>query len=254
MLHLRWLVLLLCAVLALPGRTQPVLRIGWDDYPPYQMASEGERQGIDMDIIRLALRQAGYAADFVRLPWSRQLLLARTGELDIVMSASPSPERNAYAQWSRAYRPEKVALLALPGRREPVGALRELIGRPVRIGLIRDSFYGGEYESLRTRADFQALLEFTPANEVNLRKLYAGRIHYLIDDPVTMAYRVRAGGGAPLRGVLVLADAPVHFLISRRTVARHPALPGRLDKALARMQRRGQIGAIFSLYGTPLPH
>ena len=250
----RWIGFLLCAFAAWAAQAQaqtagaPVT-VGWDDYPPYQMGPDARRPGIDLDIARAALQAAGYRVTFVKLPWARQLKMLESGALDMALSASKSAEREKYAAWTMPYRPESAALMALHSNTATVGSLKELIGHKVRIGLIRDTSYPGEYAQLLAEPQFRSLLEFTNINLQNLEKLRAGRIDYLIDDPATVQYLAHSNPGAPVRVVLEIMNEGSHFMLSQKTLARDKQLLGRLNTALAAMKKSGAMQKIFKAYG-----
>lgn len=244
--------LLVC--IALFGATQlaaaPItISVGWDDYPPYQIRDSGEQRGIDMDIIATALAHAGYSVSFKKLPWSRQLLMNKTGELDIVMNASQSPERAEYASWTIGYRPERSALMTRTDNHADYKSLAALIGKPVRIGAIRDSVYPGEYNDYLRQPEFKKLLDFTPSNLANLKKLFAGHLDYIIDDPVTIQNQAKANFGRDVRIVLELMNAPTFFMVSKQTLTRHPELLPALNNSLANIVAKGTTQKIFLAYG-----
>jgi ABC-type amino acid transport substrate-binding protein len=213
------------------------------------MAAGNEVIGIDADIVRTALNKAGYPVCFLQLPWERQLFMARHGELDIVMDASKSPERDAFAGWSRSYRSERVALMSLEDPRLKVTSLSQLLAREGNIGLIRGSVYNGEFETLRKHPAFAARLEFTPQNEQNLQKLRVKRIQYLIDDPVTIQYLAGQVIGPKVVLAYEISSDPVYFLISRKTLIRHPEFLARFDAALQDMEKHGEMARILAKYG-----
>jgi polar amino acid transport system substrate-binding protein len=247
---LRWIVLLwgLWGGVTVHAAVRMV-SVGWDDYPPYQMATAGEQQGIDMDIVRSALERAGYQVNFIKLPWARQLLMLKNGNLALSMSASKSEERARYAVWSNVYRSEGAALIGLQSNPATITSLKQLRGQNIKIGLIRDSSYPGEYESLLVDPQFRQLLEFTTINLQNLAKLRRGRINYLIDDPVTIQYQAKMNPGPDVRVMLEIANEGSHFMVSKNFVAGEPAFIGRLNDSLDTLKRDGTIKRIFSKYG-----
>ncbi|MBC7918512.1 MAG: amino acid ABC transporter substrate-binding protein [Rhodoferax sp.] len=246
----RWIVVLACALASLPARAESgTISVGWDDYPPYQIGPEAERRGIDLDVVQAALKAAGYDVRFVKLPWARQLKMLEAGALEMAMSASVSPERAKYAAWSNPYRTERAALMALQSNAAQVRSLKQLLGGKQRIGLIRDTSYPGEYDTLLANPEFRKLLEFTNVNLQNLEKLRAGRIDYVIDDPVTIEYLAHTSPGAKVRVVLEIMNEGSHFMVSKKFLARNSTFLERLNSALAAMKKSGATQKIFKAYG-----
>lgn len=225
------------------------ISVGWDVYPPYQISTSGSQRGIDMDIITAALDGAGYRVSFQQLPWSRQLLMSKTGELDVVMNASQSADREEYASWSIGYRPERAALITRTSNTARISHLSQLIGQNIRIGAIRDSVYPGEYDEYLAKPAFQQLLEFTPSNLANLKKLYAGHLDYIIDDPVTIQHQASKQFGKSVRIVFELLNSPTFFMVSKQTLARQPDFLAKLNASIAAMQAKGTTKKIFLAYG-----
>lgn len=58
----------------------PVLRIGCDVYPPYNMTgADGKPTGIDIDLAREALHRMGYEPEFINIDWENKKALLEDG-------------------------------------------------------------------------------------------------------------------------------------------------------------------------------
>jgi polar amino acid transport system substrate-binding protein len=219
------------------------LRVAWDDYPPYQMGGrqDAQPQGLDIELGNAVLRQAGITPQWQRMPWARQLLSLQDGSLDLMISASTSREREDYALWTLPYRAEDAALMAQRESAQPPRSLRELLGKPVRIGMIRGTSYPGEFESLLREAAFQRQITPVRHNEQGLRMLREGRLDYLIDDPVALRYLAQQDGGPPLQLLLWVYRGASRLMLSKRSEARHPGLLAALDQAILELRSSGQL-------------
>jgi ABC-type amino acid transport substrate-binding protein len=85
----------------------------------------------------------------------------------------------------------------------------------------------------------------------NLTKLRLGRIHYLIDDPVTIQYQAHTTPGPDVRVVLEIQNEGSHFMVSKKYVAGDKPFVERLNAALRTMKDQGAMQRIFSKYGIP---
>jgi polar amino acid transport system substrate-binding protein len=217
------------------------LRVGWDDYPPYQMGKPDQPEGLDIELGNAVLRQAGIRPQWQRMPWARQLLSLQDGSLDLMVSASTSKEREAYALWTQAYRPEDAALVALRAPARPPASLRDLLGKPLRIGMIRGTSYPGEFETLLREPAFQRQIKPVRHNEQGLRMLREGRLDFLIDDPVALQYLAQREGGAALQIVLWVYKGASRLMLSKRSEASHPGLLAALDQAIVQLRASGQL-------------
>lgn len=179
------------------------LRVAWDHYPPYQRPPRGvgERpQGLDIELAERIAARAGLFIDWQHMPWARQLVALRDGDLDLSLSASRVAEREDFALWTHPYRPERAALLGLSGAAPSASAAsdwRALRGQ--RIGLIRGTAYPGEWAEALKLPDFRAQLVPLRHAEQGLRMLRSGRLDLLADDPVTLNALCHELGLPPLQ-------------------------------------------------------
>lgn len=224
------------------------LRIGWSDYPPFQLPGPGGApQGLDIELLELLARAAGERLQWQRRPWARQMADAAQGELDLIPAATPTPERLGFAEFTQGYRNERVALLGLAGA-PAVPRLAALKGQAVRIGFIRGVAFPVAVRRELEDGDLQRLLQPLHANDLTLSALRARRVDYVIDDPATLLYRAAREPGEAVAVVLELAVAPVHLLVSRRILETRPDLVARLNQALQRARQQVEWAHVMARY------
>lgn len=240
--------------LALPGAKawaedgKAALRIGWSDYPPFQRpGANGGPQGLDIELLELLAAAAGERLQWLRRPWARQMADAAQGELDLIPSATPTPERLGFAEFTQPYRNERVALLGLVGSM-PLHRLADLKGRPVKIGFIRGVAFPVAVRRELEDPELQRLLQPLYANDLTLSALRGRRVDYVIDDPATLLHRAVREPGEPLEVVLELAVAPVHLLVARRALEHRPDLIARLNQGLQRARQQPEWGQALARY------
>ena len=240
---------LLLSALASQAVGQPLtsLRVAWDDYPPYQMAgTDAQPQGLDPLLTNAVLRQAELGASWVRMPWARQLLSLQDGSLDLAVSASQVPEREAYALWTEPYRPERGALMALRRPTQAPRHLRELAQTAVRIGMIRGTAYPGEFVEAQQSPGFaRRLLPLRHAGQ-GLQLLLKGGVNYLIDDPVTLQYLASRSGIPPLVVVRWLYRGESRLMLAKRSEQAKPGLLARLNAAIASLRDSGELRRLLT--------
>lgn len=242
--------LLASLVLVLSARAEDQsLRVGWEDFPPIQISDRGERQGIDIEIARLLLKEAGYEIQLRKMPWSRVLLQIERGDLDIALAASITEERRAFADWTDSYRTERTVLWAKAGGARKVDNLRGLIGSGVRIGYLRGSTFPGEFEELAKDKQFQALLVPVNAMKPALAMLRAGRLEYILEDLSTFAYALATSPGISVDQVATINLDRLHFMVSKQTISRNPEILARLNAALLRLKNSRAIEKVLTKYG-----
>ena len=231
------------------GELPPLpLRIGWGDYPPFQVAGAKGPQGLDVELLALLAQGAGERLLWLQRPWARQLADLASGEQDLVSSATYAPERLAFAEYTSAYRTERVALLALANGAPPVARLAELKGRAVRVGMIRGTVFPAAVRHELDDPELQRLLVPLYANDLSLQSLRARRVDYVIDDPVTLLSRVQRDAGEPVTVVLELAVSPVHLLVSKHALSLRPDLVQRLNHGLQRARLQPEWAQVLARY------
>ena len=212
------------------------LRVGWGHSPPYQFETPQGPAGLDIELLTVWARAAGVKLQWVRATWARQLLEAQAGTLDLMLSATPSEERRGFADFTAAYRQENLGLISLAGQGLEVADLRELEGRPVKIGIMRGmAFQPGLAQTLE-RPGLQRQLVPLRGDDMTLAALRAGQLTYILSDVVSIRHMASQGPGEPVSVALAFPPSPVHVLVSRHALNRHPGLLGRLNEALQRVR------------------
>jgi len=147
------------------------------DYPPYHWA-EGERiVGASVALTGRILDDLGVAweARFVG-PWPRVLKSAEHGQIDLIVSLKPTPEREAYLVFTRSPSfPNPMAVFTAKARPVKFGGLEDLVGK--RGGRTAGDRLGDAFDRFAERA---LTLEDADTLGVNFQKLAAGRIDYVV--------------------------------------------------------------------------
>jgi polar amino acid transport system substrate-binding protein len=243
---------------ALPGTSVAQdcnLRVGWTLYPPFQMGSDtGEPKGVDIDILRLFLREADCRADeYRKAPWARVLRDVESGRVDMAVSASYSDERNQYAYYSVPYRTVRYAAYVsdsspLAGTTVPVDQL--LASQPI-IGVIRDSYLPGPIAHYVEAAETEGRLITVSSYKKIFNLLKRGRISMFfveIADETLSVRQMSTDDTSAVVEIKGLVDN-IHFIYSRASVS--PETVQRLDSALARVVGTSQYNAVFQQYMKP---
>lgn len=240
--------------LALPGLAawgdeKAALSIGWSEYPPYQFKGpSGGPQGLDVELLELVALAAGERLQWSRRPWARQMSDVAQGELDLVPSATHSPDRLAFGDFTQPYRQERVALFTLVGGAPAPRRLADLKGRPVKVGFIRGVIFPVALRRELEDAEMARLLVPLYANDLTLSALRGRRVDYVIDEPGTLLYRAQRQPGEALEIALELAQGPVHIFVGRHLLERRPDLLQRLNHGLGRARQQAEWGQVMARY------
>lgn len=225
------------------------LTVGWEPYVPYQFTGEkGEVTGADIELMRTIAKEIGCQTVFKELPWARQLSELKNGTLDVAMSASKTPEREAYVRFSIPYRQSEMAIFVRDGTasQHPLSSLSEIPRADFRLGVIFGYYYGDEFETLKDDPTFASHVDAAADYPTNIRKLLHERIDgLLVDDLAVMRAAVRELGVVDQveRHPLHIPGDEFHIMFSRQSV--DPELVANVDRTLEKMESDGSIEAIF---------
>lgn len=232
-----------------PAGMAAPLRIGWSDYPPFQVKSaSGNPQGLDVELLELLAQAAGERLQWLLRPWARQMSDVAQGELDLVPSATYTQERLAFGDFTQAYRQERVALLGLAGSMPAPRRLADLRGRSLKVGFIRGVAFPAAVRRELEDPELARLLVPLYANDLALSALRSRRVDYVIDDPLTLLYRAAREAGEALEVALELASSPVHVFVGRHMLAQRPELLQRLNQGVQRARQLPEWGKTLARY------
>lgn len=215
---------------------EPTLRVGWGNSPPYQFDTPQGPAGLDIELVTLWARAAGVKLQWVRATWARQLLEVQAGTLDVMMSATPSEERRAFAEFTQPYRHEHLGLIALAGQGLELKQLADLEGRSVKVGVMRGTAFPPELAMAMARPGLQQAVVPLRGDDLSVAALRARRLQYILGDVVSLRAHAEREVGEPVTVALAFKGEPVHLLVSRRATARVPGLLPRLNDALHRVR------------------
>jgi len=209
--------LLLGVLLSEPLRAACVrpLTVGWEPWRPFMyMADNAQLTGLDVQLIKAVVARMGCTLTFVQLP--------------------------------KPYRDAQVRLLLRAGQAEhwPLARLEDLRPQAFRLGVTRGYFYGEQFARLSAEPG-RVQIEDAISDEVNLKRLLAGRIDGLLADPLAVASLGPAAGQVE-QHPLVLHASVFHFIGSRRALSQE--LMQQLDAALLQLQASGELQAIVARY------
>lgn len=227
------------------------LSLGWDPWEPYHFSGVGgEMQGLDIDLVNELAERAGCRLEFVQGSWAGLLRLIRLGDLDMLLGATHTSEREEFAWFSAPYRHEEFLLYVRASELNQWAAdsLRELLGNDFRIGVTQGYIYSAPINELQTDPNYQDSFVEAAVGELNFTHLMDYRIDGFIEDPFVAAtiQRRRSWGGEIEPLPLDFGSGEVHILFSRASVDEQQVR--QFDRALESMRDDGTYDAIMQRY------
>lgn len=222
--------------------------------PPYSFLDEKQQlTGYRIEFMQQLFIRLGCKLEILTdSPWKRALMLLESGEIDVLMNASKSAEREGYAWYSAPYEDEKVAVFVAAAQREQLQLkqLADIATLRYSVGIIRGNYYGPQFSALLDQPAFRkyvveavdksALYQFVLRGRVQLYLDYFPNGLLALRDEKLEQQIVRY----PLTPITI---GQVHFILSKKSVSAE--FVQQLDLALADMLRDGSVRKLQYKYG-----
>lgn len=236
-----------CASPSAPGRpgvlTSATLS-GHPEWPPIMFQDGAAIDGAGVALLRKILMDVGrVSTSRYAGPWDEVQAKARTGEVDMLVAAYKTTERETYMLYSDPYTTDPVALFVAAGKAFPFTNWNVLVGRK-GVAMVGDS-YGQQFDDFAaanlpltrtsTAAQAFALLSSGQADYF-LYSLYAG------DD-----YLKKTGTAAQFQSLSTfVTEEPFYFTISKQSP--FTAYLAQINQAIAKYKADGTIDALIAEY------
>jgi polar amino acid transport system substrate-binding protein len=253
----RWTTIAALAALALalvgllPAGSAPAraatLSLRADEWCPYT-CTDPDRPGYMVEVARAALGAHGHEVDFRIMGWARAIEEARAGRYTGVVGAVAEEVQGfvlsgPLGSW-------RLAGLARPGLTFDFDT-SPLEG--VVLGLIKGYDYGERMNAYAAAHGHDPRrVQFASGDDAlaqNLRKLAAGRVDVVVDDPGALLFAARAGGLGHLRPGRPSAVAEPLVVAFSPAEPRARELAALLDGGVERLRADGTLAAILAGYG-----
>ncbi|HRQ63656.1 MAG TPA: transporter substrate-binding domain-containing protein [Xanthomonadaceae bacterium] len=225
--------------------------MGWDPWEPYHFEDiDGSVRGIEVDMVQTIAAGAGCRVKFVRGDWATLLRQLRDGDVQILGSATATPEREEIAMFSAPYRDESFRLYvrADEAREYEGDSLAALIETGMRLGVTLGYVYSEEVTTLQDREDLQAQFVESPEAEFNFVALAEHHVDGVLEDPNVASAIIRRRGWQDQIEMhpIDLGSSEVSFMFSRASVDEE--LVERFNRSLAALRTSGEIDRIIARY------
>lgn len=193
------------------------------DYAPFVSSDpSGRAQGLSIDVLELLQPHLGVQVQ--TLPpdnLSNILQAARRGEVDLISSLRPTPERAEFLAFTEPYVKVPAVLVVKQGAAPP--NLKDLIDRPVAVGkgYAVEGFVRANYPQIRWVS--------VPDDVTALRGLMKGDFDGVVADVASVSDATRLRG---IQGVQVVEALPFEYELSFAYRKELTALGGALNAGL----------------------
>ncbi|MBI9098843.1 MAG: ABC transporter substrate-binding protein [Spirochaetaceae bacterium] len=224
----------------------PDFTIMTEDWKPYQYEEDGQLKGIAVDLLVLIFKELGSLQgrdDIQMVPWARGYYTAQTIENTILFSTTRTPERENLFKWVGPIFQETTYLIGKKSRNIEIVQADQLL--EYTIGTIYDDV-GEIYLS---RLGFpREKMQRTNHAENNVKMLSLDRIDLIVTGWTAFVHDAEHAGVDPdLYEPVYVADT------SDLDFAFHISTPDsivlKFQEAFDRIKKRGDLDALFTLYG-----
>lgn len=239
----------LCLSLAAWSSAAETLRIGADQWMPFNGEAQAERPGYVVELLRKIYAAEGVVVDYRVVPWADALGQAAKGELDAVIGANLTEAAKLRVPQEEVGAP-RVALWMHKSNRWRYTDLRSLL--QVRVGVIAEYKYWDSFDEFVAKHPSLKLVKFsgeTPLRDA-LGKMVASELDVIPETLPVFAWNVKAAG-------LAVSDFTMAYLHTAEPIyvafsPSHPrieALVKTWDAGMRKLRASGELTQILQKYG-----
>ncbi|QZA77622.1 transporter substrate-binding domain-containing protein [Deefgea tanakiae] len=236
------------------GCSKP-MKMTIEQWPPYIYTdAKNQAAGLDIEIAKAIFKEAGCILEIgAEVPRKRRQYMFSKGEIDVMLAASKTPEREAFSYFSSPYRNESVSLFTSPKKLEKyqsIDSFGSILKQRITLLAPNAGWYGDDYKShyfwlneANLLSPFETFAQAIKMFEVNRAELVMG-------DTGALVYEAKLKK-LPLAALpkLVLNDN-VRLMLNKKSTTE--ADLNALNAAMARLEKRGVLEKIRTQYGMGL--
>jgi len=219
------------------------------EYPPQYFQKNGEWTGFDVEIMKIIIKEAGYKAVPIDLPWSRALNYLECGELHLMSALSKTDERSVYLNWLGPVRDEVMSFITSDEFiNEKIDTLEDLLAISakyrLKIGIQNNVFYSKEFNEKLKDPEFIKYFEFIEAGSLQAEKTLNRRILGFIENRDTWKYMINNTPGFKRLAIhtFILSSSEVYIGVSKKV---DQSIYKNLEKAVKKLLKNGEINKIM---------
>lgn len=216
-------------------------------YPPYAYIETGELKGFVVEIVKEGFRRMQQPINIRLFPWARSIKMIENGTADAIFTAYKTPEREAFADYSReVLMPQVVSLFVLKDSFITFNGDLSKLSHYV-IGAVWKISYGNIFdEAVKNETINTSTLAYT--GETNINMFLHKRFDILVSNKYGAFYFLKNKGA--MKQVKELSPAvenvPSYIAFSKkRNLA---SFRDKFDEKLIEMKKDGTYNRIINSY------
>lgn len=250
MINTKLFLLLFLSLLLIEAQT---IKIRVFDFPPqYYKDKQGNWHGLDVELAKAIVKEAGFQYEFIDKPWTRALKDIQEGKIDLMMNLSMTKERSKFLNWIGRIRTSRMVLVVNKENVNlPIKNLDDLIKISKKynlpFGIQQDGFYSKEFNEMLKNPNFaKHFTEVTNANQFaprTERNMLLG----FFESQISMVYQIKRNPEFKDLAIhnFILAEEPVYMGISKKV---SNSIFNKLKFAYEKLERNGTLKKIRASY------
>lgn len=223
------------------------IRVGYNNWPPYAWQDpKGQAHGLDVDLMRAFALYLGCEVSFINVPAKRSHQMLKTGELDVMMGATMTDARQAYALFTVDYRDEEVRFFVLDEQKDLINveSWADIFTRKLRLLVPSSGWYGADYHRLQYQLEREYLLVLSPDASKSVQMLTYGRGDIILGDEMAVPYIASQYQNIKLVPLtLVLDKSHIHLMLSKMSMT--PLQLAQFNIAINALKDNGEITKVI---------
>ncbi|MGL4997085.1 MAG: substrate-binding periplasmic protein, partial [Deefgea sp.] len=210
--------------------------------------------GLDIELAKAIFKEAGCILQVgAEVPRKRRQYMFSRGEIDVMLAASKTPEREAFSRFTTPYRNESVSLFTTPkklDKYQEIDNFGAILKQRITLLAPNAGWYGEDYKTHYFWLNEANLLSPFESFTQGIKMLEAQRAELIMGDTGALVYEAKLKN-LPLAALpkLVLNDNVRIMLNAKSTTEADLAA---LNAAMARLEKRGTLEKIRNQYGMSL--
>ena len=226
------------------------LTMGLDAWEPYQYMSVGNKvSGLDVELVQAVAADMGCGLDVVQGSWVELLALLKDGQVDFLMGASKTEERQNFALFSDPYRQERFQLFVRKDDdKQQFSDLKSFVTAGHKVGVVNEYYYGDDVAALYGDENLKPLFVGAIISELTMARLLDEEIDGMLEDSFVGASLLRRKGLDQYiePHPISLGNADVYVMFSKVSVT--PEQVQRFNQGLSALRANGSYDHIVEKY------
>jgi len=239
---------------ALKAMTAPITIAG-DNWCPINCGANDAKQGYMIDVARAALKRSGYEVQYLEMPWTRAVGLARKGEVNAIVGAFKGDAPDFHFPAMPLLKMSPNDLFVTKNSQWTFENLRSL--NKITLGSIKGYDYGDElnryiHSMLATEDANLIQLYGNDAVTRSLQFLLKGRIDVLVETgPVFWFHAKQLDVTNKVKSVGSISQPEPCFIAFSPNLEISPKLVLAFDKGVITLKQEKKLALIAESYGLP---